>query len=214
MTGLYTAIGATALSAAGSGVNAYSQNQTMRKQDSQTAAAITQQGAINSKAEQAVGNLNNSIAKADPNEATKQQTAAYLAAANQAAKTDTTPTVAGASKRYAQASMGAQSDIANYGRSTAANTAAVAAPSLQRIGEGNQIADTASQLGRYNDESASEQGILKTQLAGDAQNPWLSATSALLSGAGSGLSTYAGYKKGGMGGGSYIPAESVGPTRG
>lgn len=204
MTGIYTAIGSAALTAAGSGVNAYSQNQNMRKEDSQTAAAITQQGAINSKAEQAVGNLNNSIAKADPNTATKQQTAAYLAAANQAGKTNTTPTVAGASKRYAQASMGAQSDIANYGRSTAANTAAVAAPSLQRIGEGNQIADTASQLGRYNDQSAAEQGILKTQLAGDQANPWLQATSALLNGAGQGLSTYAGYKKGqGMGGSSF-----------
>lgn len=202
MSGLYTAIGAAALTAAGSGVNSYSQNQNMRKEDAQSAQSIINQGKINSQAETAVGNLNKSIAQSNPNTATKDQTAAYLAAAHQAAASgNTTPVVAGASKRYAQAQGGAQQDIENYARGTAANTAAVAAPQLQRIGEGNQIADTASQLGRFNDQSASEQAMLHTELAGDQANPWLSATSQLLSGAGNGLSTYAGYKKGqGMGG--------------
>lgn len=202
MSGLYTAIGAAALSAAGSGANAYSQNQNMRKEDNQSAQSIVQQGQINAKAEQAVGNLNQSIAKSNPATATKDQTAAYLAAAN--AAPSTTPSVPGGSKRYTQAAAGAKSDISDYARQTAGNAAAVAAPQLQRIGEGNQIADTASQLGRFNDQSASEQGILKTQLAGDQANPWLSSLSQVLSGAGNGLSSYAGYKKGqGMGGGGY-----------
>lgn len=206
MSGLYTAIGAAALSAAGSGVSSYSQNQTMRKQDNQLAASTIKQGGINSQAENAVSKLNDSVARSNPNDATKQQTAAYLQAAQQAAKTaPTNPAVPGGSKRYSQAVAGSKADISDYARSTAGNAAAVAAPQLQRIGEGNQIADTASQLGRYNDTSASEQGILRTQLAGDQANPWLSSLSQVLQGAGSGLSTYGGYRKGGgsgMGGSS------------
>lgn len=200
MSGGATAIGALALTAAGTGLNAYSQNQTMRKQDNQLAASTIKQGQINSQAENAVGKLNESIAKSNPDDAQKQQTAAYLAAANAAPSTN--PTVPGGSKRYAQAVAGSKADIANYARSTAGNAAAVAAPSLQRMGEGNQIADVASQLGRYNDQSASEQGILRTNLAGDQQNPWLASLSQVLQGAGSGASTYGGYRKGqSMGGG-------------
>lgn len=202
MSGLYTAIGAAALSAAGTGVNSYTQNQNMRKQDSQAADSIVKQGQINSQAENAVSKLNASVAKSNPNDATKQQTAAYLAAAQGAAKNaPTTPSVPGGSKRYAQAQAGAAADVSDYARTTAANQGAVVAPQLQRIGEGNQIADTASQLGRFADTSSSEQGILKTQLAGDQANPWLSSFGQLLQGAGSGASTYAGYKYGkGMGG--------------
>lgn len=203
MSGVYTAIGAAALSAAGSGVSAYSQNQNMRKQDDQAAGSIIKQGQINSKAEAAVGDLNKSIAKSNPDDATKQQTAAYLQAAQQAPTT--TPTVPGGSKRYTQAQAASKADIGQYARATAGNAAAVAAPNLQRIGEGNQIANVASELGRFNDESASEQGILKTQLAGDQANPWLSSLSQVLSGAGSGLSTYGGYRAGGKGMGGSNP---------
>src|SRR6201999_186756 len=96
MSGLYTAIGAAALSAAGTGVNAYSQNQNMRRQDNQAAAATMAQGSINQKAENAVSNLNNSIARSNPDAATKTQQAAYTQAAQQAAKvSNPTPTVAG-----------------------------------------------------------------------------------------------------------------------
>lgn len=204
MSGLYTAIGAAALSAAGSGASAYSQNQTMRKQDNQLAASTIKQGGINSQAESAVSKLNDSIARSNPADAQKQQTAAYLQAAQQAPTTN--PTVPGGSKRYSQAVAGSKADISNYARSTAGSEAAVAAPSLQRMGEGNQIADVASQLGRYNDQSASEQGILRTQMAGDQQNPWLSSLSQVLQGAGSGLSTYGGYRKGGMGGSAPAPS--------
>lgn len=206
MSGVYSAVGAAALSAAGAGVNAYSQNQNMRKQDSQAAQSIINQGAINSKAEGAVNNLNASIAKSNPDSASKAQQAAYMDAIRRAAPTqgNVNPSTPGGSKRFQQAQAASKDDIAQYARSTAANDAAVAAPSLQRIGEGNQIANVASELGRFNDESTGEQGILKTQLAGDQANPWLSALSGVLSGAGSGLSTYGGYqaagKKQGMGG--------------
>lgn len=198
MSGLYSAIGAAALSAAGSGVNAYSQNQNMRTQDNQAAAATIKQGAINSQAEKATGNLNASIAKSNPADAQKAQMAAYMQALQQAQPTQSTTNapVPGGSNRFAQASAASKADVANYARATANNTAAVAAPALQRIGEGNQIADTASQLGLLNDQSAQEQGILKTQLAGDQANPWLTSLSGVLQGAGNGLSTYAGFSGG------------------
>lgn len=195
--------GAAALTAAGAGVNAYSQNQALRKADNASAESITRQGQINSQAEAAVSKLNQSVAKSNPQQATKDQTAAYLTAAQNAAKNaPTAPSVPGGSKRYSQAQAGANADVANYARTTAGNQAAVVAPQLQRIGEGNEIADTASQLGRFNDTSAAEQGILKTRLAGIQANPWLSSLGQVLGGAGSGLATYGGRKsaKTGMGG--------------
>jgi len=198
MSGLYTAITAAALSAVGTGVSAYNQNQTMRKQDSQAASNLIKQQAINSQATQKVDQLNSAIAKSNPDDARKQQTAAYLEALNRAAPTQgtVTPATKGASKRFAQATAGAQQDVSDYARSTANNLAATAAPSLQRINEGNAIAGTASGLGLLNDQSNNQQGIFRTQLAGDANDPWLGALSGLLQGAGAGASTYAGGRSG------------------
>lgn len=210
MSGVFTA--AAALSLIGSGTAAYSQNQNLRKQDSQTAASIINQGKLNSQATSQVSQLNTKIAQANPQDAQKSQTAAYLEALRQANPTQSgvNPAVKGASKRYDQASADSQADVAKYARSTAGNLAATAAPQLQRIGEGNQIADTASNLGLLNDTSASEQGLLRTQLAGDSADPWLGAISGLLQGAGSGLATYGGYKSGGKkgagGDGGTMPA--------
>jgi hypothetical protein len=204
MSGLYAALAAAALSAVGTGVNSYAQNQNARKQDDQTAASIRNQAALNAQAEQKVGDLNAQIARSSPKSAQDQQTAAYVKALQQANATQSTvnPSVKGASKRYGQAVDASRTDVNNYARQTASNLAATAAPQLQRIGEGNAIANTASDLGIINDASGSEQGILKTKLAGDQADPWLGALSGLLQGAGSGLSTYGGYKRGGSTGSS------------
>lgn len=204
MSGLYTALVVTAL---GTGVNQYSQNQNLKNQDNQAAASIRNQMTLNNKAESDVNTLNQSVARSNPQDAQKAQDAAYVAAIRNASATQGTvnPAVKGASKRYGDAVAGSQADVNNYARSTANNLAATVAPQLQRIGEGNQIADTASQLGIINDASNSEQGLLRTRLAGDAANPWLSSLGTILQGTGQGLATNAGYKKGGQGMGGSNP---------
>lgn len=198
MTGLYTALTVAALSTLGTGVTAYSQNQNMRKQDQQAADSIRQQQQINSQAENAVGNLNKSVARSTPQDAQNSQTAAYVKALQDASATQgaAIPNVKGGSKRYDQAVTDSRADVNNYARQTASSLAATAAPQLQRIGEGQQIANVASDLGRYNDQSGAEQGLLKTQLAGDMSNPWLDSVGGLLNGAAAGYSTYAGSKRG------------------
>jgi hypothetical protein len=196
MTGLYTGLAAAAISALGAGTSMAVTQGNLKKQDSQAAANIIKQGQINSKATNKVNELNANIAKSDPNAAEKQQTAAYLKALQQAdpAQSGVNPAVKGASKRYDAATGAAKADVGNYARSTAQAMAATAAPQLQRIGEGNRIAGTASDLGLLNDQSNMQNGIFKTQLAGDTNDPYLSSLSGLLQGAGSGLSTYAGTK--------------------
>ena len=195
MSGAFTA--AAVASLVGAGVNSYAQNQNMRKEDNQTAQSIINQSQINAKAEKAVGDLNSSIAKSNPAQAQTQQNAAYVKALQDANLVQGTsiPGVSGASKRYNQAATAARSDVNNYARQTASNLAATAAPQLQRIGEGNQIANTASDLGLLNDQSSAEQALLKTRLAEDQANPWLTSVATLLQGAGQGYASYAGGRK-------------------
>lgn len=196
MSGIFTAL---ALTAVGTGTSMYAQNQNLKNQDQQQAQSIIKQGQINQQAEKAVSNLNQNIAKSNPDAAQKQQMQAYMQALQQAQPTQSAvnSNVPGGSKRFVQAQAASKNDIANYARSTAANTAAVAAPALQRIGEGNQIADVAGQLGRFADTSGQEQQILRTQLAGDQANPWLTSLGTVLQGAGQGMSSYAGWNGGG-----------------
>lgn len=194
ITASEVAAAAAALGAIGTGVNAYSQRQNMRNQDRQAAAAITAQGDLNKQASQKVTDLTGKIAASDPNAAQKQQMASYLQALTQANPTQSgaNPAVPGGSKRFVEATANSKGDVANYARSTASALAATAAPQLQRINEGNQIAGTASDLGLLQDSSNAQSGILKTKLAGDAPNPWLSSLSEVLQGAGQGGSIYAG----------------------
>lgn len=188
------AAAAAALGAIGTGVNAYSQNQNLRNQDKQAAASIAAQGNLNKQASQQVTNLTKNVAASDPAAAQKQQMAAYLSAIQQAAPVQSTANVGtpGASNRFVQASANSKNDVSNYARSTASALASTAAPQLQRINEGNQIANTASNLGLLQDQSNAQSGILKTQLAGDQANPWLTSLSQVLQGAGQGGSIYAG----------------------
>lgn len=214
MSGAYVSVASAVAAAAGEGLNAYNQNQNMRKQDNQTAQSIIRQGDLTKQAGQQVKSLTDKIAGSNPDDAVKQQNAAYLSALQQANPTQSTvsPAVGGASKRYTQATDAAKSDVANYGRSTASALAKTAAPQLQRIGEGNEIANTASNLGLISDASGAESGLLKTRLAGDSTNPWLGALSQVLQGAGQGGSMYAGYRMGGMGATKKAPGYSDTPT--
>jgi hypothetical protein len=196
MSGLFTA--AAVASLVGTGASAYANNQNLRKQDNQAAASIIKEGALNSQAGADVAKTNAAIAKSNPDNTQKQQNAAYLAALQQAQPTQAgvNPGVKGASKRYNQATANSQQDVNDYARSTASNLASTAAPQLQRINEGNVIANTASKLGLLNDTANAQGGLLKTQLAGDQADPWLSSIGTLLQGAGQGASSYAGYKSG------------------
>jgi len=162
MSGVFTAV--AALTLAGTGATAYANNQNLRKQDSQTASSIIKQGALNSQATSDVNKVNAAIARSSPQDAQKAQNAAYLKALQEAQPTQSgvNPGVKGASKRYGDASAASQQDVGNYARATASNLAATAAPQIQRIGEGNAIANTASNLGLLNDSSGAQAGLLRT----------------------------------------------------
>lgn len=201
MSGGYTALGAALLSAAGEATNSYAQNQNLKQQQNQTIAQINEQKDLQQQAEARVKNTVQTVKQANPNAAQDQQLEAYKKALTQQAQNVTSPTgmgasVPGGSKRYAQAEQAAQSNVNNYANTQATNAAATAGAQLQRLGEGQSIASTASDLGMLQDTSQNQQGILKTQLAGDQADPWLTALSGALQGAGNGLGTYAGTQYG------------------
>lgn len=205
MSGLYTAIGAAALSVAGEGVSSYNQNQSLKQQQNQATNEIEQQQQLQQQAESKVRNTVTQVAQANPNAAANSQLAAYKQALTQQAQNVASPTgmgasVPGASKRYTQAQGAAQENVNDYANTQATNAADTAGAQLQRIGEGQDIASTASQLGLLQDTSQNKSGELNVQLAGDQPSPWLTALGGALSGAGSGLGTYAGTKYGKKGG--------------
>jgi hypothetical protein len=203
LTGNPLAIGALVASLAGTATQAYAQHQQLVKQDQITAQGIVQQGDIQKKAEGDVSNtvktLNQSTA--DVNAKSAQQLGAYTNALKQAspiAKSDN-PNVPGASSAFKAASASAQTSANDYTGAIAKSAATTQGTQLERVGEGQTIASTASDLGVLSNQSAESNYVTQLKVRATQQNPWLQAVSALAKGASIGMGAAAGA---GFGGGS------------
>lgn len=190
---------AAATTAAGAGVNAYSQNQALRKQDDIAAQGIRNQSALQAQAQtgvqktiQKVG-TNNAATEAS-NKAAQQ--AQYLDALRRAApvQDSSLSTTPGAGSRYAKDVVDAQAANQKFGANQADLMARTDAPQLTQLQNQETIGDEATKLGLINDTSNNQNNLTKLQVGAVQPNPWLAATGALLKGAGAGASTYAAYK--------------------
>jgi len=191
---------AAGTTAAGAGISAYSQNQQMRRQDNIAAQGIRDQAALQSQAQtgvqktiQKVG-ANNAANEAANKAATQAQ---YLDALRRAApvQDNAVQSTPGSSARYAKGVVDAQAANKAFGANQAGLLARTDAPQLTQLQDQQTIGDAATKLGLLNDTSNNQNNLTKLQVGAVQQNPWLSAASQLLSGAGSGLSTYAGGMK-------------------
>lgn len=191
------ALAAGAATAAGAGVNAYSANQQMRKQDSIAAQGIRNQSNLQAQAQagvqktiQKVGTDNAANEQANQ----QKQQAQYIDALRRAApvqgaaQTD----APGASSRYAKGVVDAKAANNTFGGTQANLMSRTDAPQLTQIQDQQSIGDEASRLGLLNDTSNADNNLTKLQVQGVQQNPWLTAAGAVLQGVGSGASTYAG----------------------
>jgi hypothetical protein len=68
------------------------------------------------------------------------------------------------------------------------------APTLQRIGEQEQIGSTASDLGLLQNTSQGQEGVTKLGVQSVQSNPWLAAAAATANGVGSGYAKYKGWQ--------------------
>lgn len=190
-------IAALAASAAGSAASSYAQNQQLKQQDSATAAGLIQQGQLRKQGSMQAADTVNKIAasNADTQATSAKQLAAYRSTLQSGAQNSAgaSPAVPGASKAFQAAQTGATNNASGYVDSMAQDAATTEGTGLERVGEGETLADSAGKIGQLNAQSAQQADLTKLKVAGIQANPWITGLGMLLKGAGAGMGAAAGY---------------------
>lgn len=193
------------LSVGGGLTSAYAQNQQLNKQSDIAAAGIIKQGQLQKQGVADVNATTKTLAESNANTqaASDKQLAAYRAALQQSSgiSQSAEPNVPGASKAYKAEQTNAGAGASSYVDALAKSAATTQGTSLERIGEGQAQADTATKLGLLANNSSEQNYLTKLQIQSTQANPWLESLSMLMKGAGAGLGAYAGFAGAAAGGG-------------
>lgn len=182
-------IGALALTAAGTGYQAYTQDQAAKNQDRAAAQGIMRQAQLQKEAGAKVAQNVQQLQASNPEDIKKTTERDLLAAIQKnSAGTNAVSPIAGASQRYAEDVSGVQKNTMDFSKQLAKTQAAISAPGMQRLNEGASQSRLASQLALLGDQSQGQDALTRTQIAGIAPNPW---AMALGSAAQAGGSAYA-----------------------
>ena len=185
-----------AVGAAGSAVGGLAQKGLLNQQNQSALQGINAQGVLQRQGNADVTGLTNTIANSNQNtqNAIQGQLGSYNAAlAKMSPQTQAAqPSVAGASGAFeadrARAGGSAQ-DYVNAIKNSAATTQGT---QLERVGEGQQMAGTASNLGLLNTQSQQQNYLTQLQIRAAQANPWLTALSSVMKGAGAAMGGGAG----------------------
>ena len=180
-----------AVGAAGSAVGGLAQKGLLNQQNQSALQGINAQGVLQRQGNADVTGLTNTIANSNQNtqNAIQGQLGSYNAAlAKMSPQTQAAqPSVAGASGAFkadrARAGGSAQ-DYVNAIKNSAATTQGT---QLERVGEGQQMAGTASNLGLLNTQSQQQNYLTQLQIRAAQANPWLTALSSVMKGAGAAM---------------------------
>jgi hypothetical protein len=190
-------IAAVAAAVAGAGTTAYANNQALKQQDEIAAQGILAQGKLQKQGETDVNNTTQTLAQSNAKvqQQSDSQLAAYRAALQQSQgiSQSASPDVPGSSKAYKaeQAAAGAGAD--KYVNAIADSAATTQGTQLERIGEGQAQAATATQLGDLTRQSDEQSYVTKLQIQATQANPWLLALGTTLSAAGAVMGAGAGF---------------------
>lgn len=189
-------IAALAATAAGTATEGYAQHQQLSKQNDIAAAGIIKQGQMQKQGENEVSKLTGTVAQsnAKTQDATNKQLDAYRSALQQGAgiSSSASPNVPGASKAYKAEQGVSGANASDYVQGLAKSAAVTNGTQLERVGENQQIGDTASNLGLLNQKSQEQNYLTKLQVQSTQANPWLMGLGTLLQGAGMGMGMGAG----------------------
>lgn len=196
--GAETAWISAALAAAGAATSGYAQSQQLKKQDEVAAQGIIKQGQIGQQAQADVGKNIKSASQSNADASAKQaqQLSQFRSALQQGQNVSNSaaPSVPGASKAFTAAQGRAGTSANDYVQALANSAATTQGTQLERVGENEQLGDTASKLGLLSSQSQQEQALTKLKVQSTQANPWLKSLGLLLSAAGAagGLSSAAG----------------------
>lgn len=192
--GVETLIG-LGLSAAGAAYNAKQQQDTAKRQNDTAVAGLMQQAADQKQANAAVNQTVQKVAGSTPEAAREASLNSFLTQLQQSrAQANGDGTAVTGSNRYATDKASANADTANFGARTADLLSRITAPGMQRQQEGQAFAQLGSDVGTIQRQSQADQFLEELRQRSIQPNPWGSALASTLSGAGAGLSSYAGTK--------------------
>ena len=184
-------IAAMAASAAGAATSAIATGQQQNRQNDIAAAGIIKQGQLQKQAENDVGQTVNTLnaSNASTQAKTAQQLNAYRSALLQAQPLSAaaSPGVPGASKAYGAAQAASSGSASDYVNKIATSAATTQGTQLERINEGQSMADTATKLGVLGQQSGEQSYLTKLQVSSTQANPWVKGLGMLLQGAGLGM---------------------------
>ena len=193
-TGLEVA--AVAAAVAGAGTTAYAQHQALQQQDQIAAQGILEQGKLQKQGETDVNNTTQTLAQSNAKvqQQSDSQLAAYRAALQQSQgiSQSASPDVPGASKAYKAEQTSADTGASKYVDAIAQSGATTQGTQLERIGEGQAQAETATKLGDLTRQSNEQSYVTKLQIQATQANPWLMALGTTLSAAGAVMGAGAG----------------------
>jgi hypothetical protein len=178
-----------ALAAAGAATSGYAQSQQLKKQDSIAAQGIVKQGQLNNQANNDV--KQNVATVAQSNAKTQAASAAQLASYQKALQAGTAqtsaadPNIAGSSKAYKAEQTQSKASAQDYVNAIANSAATTNGTQLERVGENQDMGQTAQNLSDLTRQSNEQSYVTKLQIQATKANPWLSGLGTALSTAGS-----------------------------
>jgi hypothetical protein len=177
-----------ALAAAGAATSSYAQNQQLKSQDKIAAEGIIKQGQLQKQGQADVSTQIGSLAKSNAAslKTSNDQLAQYRAALQQGSgiSSSASPGVGGSNKAYKTAQTAAGTSASDYVGKIADSAATTQGTQLERVGEGEQMGDTAGKLGLLSGQASEQNYLTKLKVQSTQENPWLSGLGMALSAAG------------------------------
>lgn len=174
-----------ALAAAGAGVNAYNQNQTVKHQDEETARGIALQGQHQQDANVRVNQEVDAMKNSSPEASRASAANDFLEQLRRTRAQAVSGPGAVKGSRYAADTADAQSSVSDLGTRTAGLLSRINAPAFQRQNEQQGFAQLSSDLGTIGRDSAADQFLTQLRLRQARPNAGVGLLGDALSGAGS-----------------------------
>lgn len=164
------------ISAAGAGVGAVNQAQTLRQQDRDVARGIRSQMALSQQANQRVAKQIQDTAKSSPDEEAAKADSDFVAALKRAKVSNGGADLSGPGGSRFQDDLGlARTAAQNEGSALSKQLAAIDAPKFQRMREGVNTNNAAIDLSMLDDRSKALDFLTRMKVASRRANPWVDA---------------------------------------
>ncbi len=181
--------GGLILSAVGGGAQALNTRSTLKRKDRETARGIRAQGEISRRSNERVNEQIAEIAGATGEGEKAEALGGFLDAlrASKGATEGALPAIPGANERFAERVGGGKARLAESGAGQAERLSVIEGILNQRLGEGSDVARTASDVRALGDESRAQDFLTQLRVSEQRNNPLIDLLGGVSKGAGSAL---------------------------